>query len=117
MFVGQKSIIRHCYIQNSKDGIQIRVYKINKESLTHFSQFILVKVKKIEAQVKCWLSYKKRVFYSVIKDSTFYIKSSISKHYFYPHSWITSLLMNTVTVKQASRTICKTALGITTRSN
>ena len=40
VFVGQKSIIRHYNIQNVKDGIQIRVYKINKESSTHFGQFI-----------------------------------------------------------------------------
>ena len=37
----------HYCIQNVKDGIQIRVYKINKESVTHCSQFISVKVKKI----------------------------------------------------------------------
>ena len=47
VFVGQKSILRHYYIQNVKDGIQIRVYTICKESVAHFSQFISVKVKKI----------------------------------------------------------------------
>ena len=36
---------RYC-IQNVKDRIQIPVYKINNESVTHFSQFISVKVKK-----------------------------------------------------------------------
>ena len=36
--VGRKSILRHYYIQNVKDGIQIRVYKIKKECVTHFSQ-------------------------------------------------------------------------------
>ena len=61
-----------CYfIQNVKDGIQIPVYKINNECVTHFSQFILVKVKenlrksqvqfrkklrKIEAQAEWWFS-------------------------------------------------------------
>ena len=32
---------------NAKDGFQIGVYKIINESLTHFSQFISVKNKKI----------------------------------------------------------------------
>ena len=45
-FIGQKSIFRHHCIQNDKDGIQIRVYKINNDSVTLFSQFIPVKVKK-----------------------------------------------------------------------
>ena len=35
----------HYYIQNVKDGIQIRVYKRNKESATHFSQFVSAKFK------------------------------------------------------------------------
>ena len=66
----------HYYIQNVKDGIQIGAYKTNKESVAHFRQFISVKVKetlrkleaqfsgkikKIEAQEKCWFSYKKNV--------------------------------------------------------
>ena len=46
-FIGQKSILHHYYIQNVKDRTQIRVYTINKESVTHFSQFTSVKVKKI----------------------------------------------------------------------
>ena len=46
-FIGQKSILRHYYIQNVKDGIQIRVYKVSKEREPHFSQFHSVKVKKI----------------------------------------------------------------------
>ena len=29
-----------------KDGIQVQVHNINNESVNHFSQFILVKVKK-----------------------------------------------------------------------
>ena len=36
-FIGQKSIFRHYYIQNVKDGIQIQVCNINNECLTHFS--------------------------------------------------------------------------------
>ena len=36
---------RYC-IQNVKDRLQILVYKINNESVTHFSQLISVKVKK-----------------------------------------------------------------------
>ena len=46
-FVGQKLILQIYYIQNVKDGIEIRVCTISKESLNHFSQFISVKVKKI----------------------------------------------------------------------
>ena len=46
-FIGQNSILRHCYIQDVEDGIQIRVYKISKECVAHFSHFISVKVKKI----------------------------------------------------------------------
>ena len=46
-FFGQKSIFCHYYIQNAEDGIQARVYKIEKERVTHFSQFISGKVKKI----------------------------------------------------------------------
>ena len=47
VFVGQKFILHHYCIQNVKDGIQIQIYKINNEGVTHFSQFISVKVKKI----------------------------------------------------------------------
>ena len=42
-FVGQNSILRHYYIQNLKDGIQIRVCKINKEKATQFIPFTPVK--------------------------------------------------------------------------
>ena len=38
VFIGQKSIFRHYCIENAKDGIQIRAYKINNESVNHFSQ-------------------------------------------------------------------------------
>jgi len=34
-------------IQNDKDGIQIRVYTMKKESATHISQFTAVKGKRI----------------------------------------------------------------------
>ena len=39
-------IFRYYCIQNVTDWLQIRVYKINNESVTHFSQLISVKVKK-----------------------------------------------------------------------
>ena len=45
VFIGQKSVFRHCCIQNAKDGIQIQVYSIINESLSHSSQFISLKVK------------------------------------------------------------------------
>ena len=45
VFVSQKSIVQHYYIHNVKDGIQIRVYEISKESETHLSQFVAVKVR------------------------------------------------------------------------
>ena len=60
VFVGQKSMFRHYCIQNVKDGIQIRVNKINKESVTHFSQFISVKVKKILRKSQAQLREKLR---------------------------------------------------------
>ena len=47
VFVDQTSILRQYYIQHVKDGIQIRVYKINMGSASLFSQSILVKVEKI----------------------------------------------------------------------
>ena len=74
VFVGRNSILRHHHIQNITHGIQFPVYKINKESVAYFSQFISVKVKtflrksqaqfsrkvkKTEAQEKCRFSYKK----------------------------------------------------------
>ena len=43
VFVGQKSILHHYYIQNVKGGIQIRVYTIKKESTTHFSPVYISK--------------------------------------------------------------------------
>ena len=45
-FIGQKSIFCCYCIQNSKDGIQVQLYKSNNESINHFSQSISVKVKK-----------------------------------------------------------------------
>ena len=45
VFNGQKSPFRRYCIQNAKDGIQSQVNDINNESVNHFSQFILVKVK------------------------------------------------------------------------
>ena len=46
VFVCQKSIFRHCCFQYVKDRIQIRVYRINNESVALSSQFISVKAKK-----------------------------------------------------------------------
>ena len=43
IFMGQKSKFRRYCIQNVEDGIQILVYKINNEDVTHFSQFIFGK--------------------------------------------------------------------------
>ena len=39
-FIGQKSRLRHYYMQNVKDRFQIPVYMIYKEKLTNLSQFI-----------------------------------------------------------------------------
>ena len=47
VFVGQKPVFHHYYIQDAKDRIQIQVYTMNKESVTHFGLFILVNIKKI----------------------------------------------------------------------
>ena len=47
VFVGQKLILSHYCIQSVKDRIQIKVYKISRESVTCFCQFVPVKVKKI----------------------------------------------------------------------
>ena len=47
VFVGQKSILRHCYTKNVKVVILIRVCRINKGNVTHFSQFMSVSVKKL----------------------------------------------------------------------
>ena len=46
VLVGQKSIFRRYCAQTAKVRIQFRVYRINKDSMAHFSQFISVKVKK-----------------------------------------------------------------------
>ena len=48
VFICQTSIFCRYCIQSVKDGsrIQIRVYTTNKESETHFSQFISGKVRK-----------------------------------------------------------------------
>ena len=51
VFIGQNSIFRRYCIQNVKDGIQIQVCNLNNESANHFSQFIVVKVKKISGSI------------------------------------------------------------------
>ena len=60
LVLAKKSIFNRYIIQNVKDGIQIQVYNINNESVDHYSQFISVKAKNIEAQVKWWFSYKRK---------------------------------------------------------
>ena len=60
IFVGQNSILYHYYNQNAKDGIQIWVYKINNENVTHFSHFISVKVKKTLRKSQAQLREKLR---------------------------------------------------------
>ena len=62
VFVGQKLIFRHYYIQNFKDGIQIQVCKVNEETVSGND-------KKIVAQAKCWLSYYKNVYVGLICDT------------------------------------------------
>ena len=61
VFIGQKAILHYHYIQNVKNGIQIRFYKINNESVTHFSQFIPLKVTKIvrKSQAQFWEKLRK----------------------------------------------------------
>ena len=56
VFIGQKSKLFYYYIQSDRNRIQIRVYTKNTESVTHFGQFISVKVKRIlrKYQVQFW---------------------------------------------------------------
>ena len=57
VFVGQKSILRHYYIQNGTAGIQIRVHSSQKViGAPQTSQFISVKVKNIlrKFQAQFW---------------------------------------------------------------
>ena len=46
-FADQKPILRHYWIQNVIDGMKVQVYKRNKENVTHISQCISGKGKKI----------------------------------------------------------------------
>ena len=41
-------MLLHYFISHIRDRVDIQVYKISKQGVTRFSQFILVKVKKIE---------------------------------------------------------------------
>ena len=50
--IGQKLMLRHYCIQNVEDEIQIRVYKINRESVNHFSQFTSVKLRKFKGNLR-----------------------------------------------------------------
>ena len=46
-YITNRLFTHHNYIQNDKDRFQVRVYTINKEIMTHFSQFTSIKVMKI----------------------------------------------------------------------
>ena len=46
VFIGKKSGFRRYRIQNVKDGLQIQVYNISKDSVHHSCQFISIKFKK-----------------------------------------------------------------------
>ena len=59
VFIGERSMLRHYCIQNVEDKSQVQAYKINKESVTHFSQFISVKVAKISR--KSWAKFQKKL--------------------------------------------------------
>ena len=78
VFVGQKSISCHYYIQNVKDGIEFRVYTIDKESATQFSQFISVKVKKIlrKSQAYFWEKLRKL---KLRRDAGFFKKKGVAR--------------------------------------
>ena len=103
VFVGQESIFGHYCIQNVEDGIQNRVYKIDKESVTHFSQFVSVTVKKILRKsqtqfqeklrkLRLWKNYgfviKRMCNYDVI--NLYVSKSIIFPHVFEISQWFES---------------------------
>ena len=54
-------MFRFYCIQKAKDGIQIKVFNINNESVSQFSQFISVKVKKNlrKSQAQFWEKLRK----------------------------------------------------------
>jgi len=52
--------LQHYFIQNVKDGIQVHEYNINNEIVTHFSQFISVKVKIILRKSQAQFMEKQR---------------------------------------------------------
>ena len=70
-------MFHHYCIQNVKDGIQIRVYKINKESVTNFSQFISAKVKKHLRKSQAQFREKLRILRLRQNDGTFIRKTCI----------------------------------------
>ena len=82
IFMSHKSIVHHYCIQNAKDGIQIQVYSINNECITHFSQFISEKVKKNlrKSQVQFWEKLRKL---RLIQNYVFLIKKTcfLSNHH------------------------------------
>ena len=71
-FACQNSILRHYQIQNVKDDIQIRVFKIN--------QFISGKVKKILRNSLGSISGKDKKFEAQAEKWAFYRKSGVTLH-------------------------------------
>ena len=61
-YISQNSIFRHYCIQNVKDGIQIHVYKINNEYLTHTSLFMSVEVEKNLRKSQAQFREKVRIY-------------------------------------------------------
>ena len=78
VFAGQKSILRHYCIQNVTDGTQIRAHTINKESVTHCSQFISVKAKKIVRKSEAQFQEKLREL-RLRKNDSFLTKTHVCK--------------------------------------
>ena len=74
IFIGQKSIFQHYYIQDIKDGIQIRVYTINKESVVHFASLFHLKVKKNLRKSQAQFREKLRKSRPIQKDGFLIVK-------------------------------------------
>ena len=55
-FVCQESMLSKYCIQNFENIIQFRIYRANREKVTHFGQLISVKVEKIlrRSQAQFW---------------------------------------------------------------
>ena len=68
-------------LDNVKDRVQIQVYRINKETVTQFSQFISEKVKKSlrKSQAKFWEKLRKVRFRP---NDGFLVKSTYDNFFF-----------------------------------